>query len=248
VVKRNKSTKDFHEYLLATTYMLMSILMAHPSVFPLVGNLTMKNEGHKMRNSLKRIGIPTPVLISLTDDAIIEEFVEGGNLYHAFGVEHEKEDSIRVLAFQAGVLTARMHNAGYVFTDNKSQNYLVTIGNRLVRTDLGFINKTKSTFAQSMDIASFLASVIDFGHSRYEKIEKGFHGGYRSEASRGFPYLSIILRNILSLGFASNTSTMLQNISKRSKIQTTKENQTAEKKEEKEHEEKSRRSEGLDRR
>jgi tRNA A-37 threonylcarbamoyl transferase component Bud32 len=231
VVKRNKSTKDFHEYLLATTYMLMSILMAHPSMPPLVGNLTLKNEGHKMRNNLKRIGIPTPGLISLTDDAIVEEFVEGGNLYQAFRLEHEKEDSIRVLAFQAGILTARMHNAGYVFTDNKSQNYLVTIGNRLVRTDLGFINRTKSIFAQSMDIASFLASVIDFGQSRYEKIEEGYYGGYRSEASRGFPYLSIILRNILSLGFASNTSTMLQNISKRSKIQTTKEEQAAEEEE-----------------
>ena len=226
MVKRNKSTKVFHEYLLATTYMLVSILMAHPSVLPLVGNLTLKNEGNKMRNNLKRIGIPTPVLISLTDDAIVEEFVEGGNLYQAFGVEHEKEDSIRVLAFQAGVLTARMHNAGYVFTDNKSQNYLVTSGNRLVRTDLGFINKTRSTFAQSMDIASFLASVIDFGPSQYEKIEKGFHRGYRSEACHGFPYLSIILRNILSLGFASNTSAMLQNIS-RSKIQTTKEEEEA---------------------
>lgn len=232
MVKRNKSTKEFHEYLLATTYIFVSILMAHPSVLPLVGNLTLKNEGHKMRNNLKRIGIPTPVLISLTDDAIVEEFVEGGNLYQAFGVEHEKEDSIRVLAFQAGVLTARMHNAGYVFTDNKSQNYLVTRGNRLVRTDLGFINKTRSTFAQSMDIASFLASVIDFGHSRYEEIENGFHRGYRSEVSHGFPYLSIILRNILSLGFASNTSAMLKNISKRSKIETTKEEEAAEEKDE----------------
>jgi hypothetical protein len=82
-----------------------------------------------------------------------------------------------------------------------------------------------------MDIASFLASVIDFGHSRYEKIEEGYYRGYRFEASRGFPYLSIILRNILSLGFASNTSTMLQNISKHSKIQTTKEEQAAEEEE-----------------
>jgi hypothetical protein len=65
-----------------------------------------------------------------------------------------------------------------------------------------------------MDIASFLASVIDFEQSQYETIEKGFHDGYASVVGRDFPYLYLLLRNILSLGFASNQSTMLQNMAK----------------------------------
>ncbi|MCD6037398.1 MAG: hypothetical protein K0S67_1286 [Nitrososphaeraceae archaeon] len=149
VVKRNKSTKVFHEYLLIFTYTLASILLAHPSAPPLLGKVMIHNEGYDMRRNLQKLGIPTPELSTL--------------------------------AFQAGVLTGKLHKANYVFTDNKSQNYLVASDNSLIRTDLGFIQKKGSIFSRSVDIASFLASVIDFGNSQYEAIERGFFYGYKSE-------------------------------------------------------------------
>src|SRR5207245_1157071 len=133
VIKKNKSTKDFHEYLLAATYSVMSVLMAHPSVPPPAGKITLENEGNAMRDNLKRLGI---------------------------------------------------------------------------------INKTNSIFAKSMDIASFLASVIDFEQSQYDMIEEGFREGYISVVRRNFPYLYLLLRNILSLGFASDQSAMIQNMTK----------------------------------
>jgi hypothetical protein len=105
-----------------------------------------------------------------------------------------------------------LQKANYVFTDNKSQNYLVASDNSLIRTDLGFIQKKGSIFSRSIDIASFLASVIDFGNSQYEAIERGFFYGYKSETKHSFPYLSIILRNLLSFGFASNHAAMFQNM------------------------------------
>jgi tRNA A-37 threonylcarbamoyl transferase component Bud32 len=213
VRKRNKSTKNFHEYLLAATYSIMSITMAHPSAPPPAGSMTLGNEGHYMRNKLKALGIPTPCLISISEDTIIEEYVEGGNLYQALADE-DKKNKIYSLAFQAGAITGRFHKAGYVFADNKSQNYLVNFDKSLLRTDLGFIHKTNSIFAQSMDVASFLASVIDFEQYHYEMIEKGFRDGYISEVRRNFPYLYIVLRNLLSLGFASNLSAMIQNMTK----------------------------------
>ena len=213
VIKKNKSTKDFHEYLLAATYSIVSVLMAHPSAPPPAGKITLGNEGNYMRENLKRLGIPTPFLISISDDTIIEEYVEGGNLYKAFADKHKKNIKFS-LAFQAGALTGKMHKAGYVFTDNKSQNYLVNFDNSIVRTDLGFISKTNSIFAQSMDIASFLASVIDFEQIQYDTIEEGFREGYRSVVRRNFPYLYLLLRNILSLGFASDQSAMIQNMTK----------------------------------
>ena len=93
VIKKNKLTKDFHEYLLAATYSIMSVLMAHPSVPPPAGKLALGNEGNDMRNNLKRLGIPTPFLISITDDTIVEEYVGGGNLYNAFADEEHKKNS-----------------------------------------------------------------------------------------------------------------------------------------------------------
>jgi tRNA A-37 threonylcarbamoyl transferase component Bud32 len=209
VVKRNKSTKVFHEFLLVFTYTFASILLAHPSSPPLLGKVMMQNESYPMRRNLRKLGIPTPELISISDSVIIEEYIQKGDLYRALS-----DDKNSNLAFQAGVLTGRLHKANYVFTDNKSQNYLVASDNCLIRTDLGFIQKKGSIYSQSIDIASFLASVIDFNKSRYEAIEKAFFYGYKSETNHSFPYLSIILRNMLSFTFASNHAAMVQNMAK----------------------------------
>jgi tRNA A-37 threonylcarbamoyl transferase component Bud32 len=208
VVKRNKRTKDFHEYLLISAYTLISILLGHPSSPPLPGRMTINTEGYKMRRNLGQLGIPTPGLISHSDTALVEEYVEGGDLYRAFS---EGKDTLS-LAFQAGALTGKLHKAGYVFIDNKSQNYLVTSEKLVVRTDLGFMQKKDSIFPRSMDIGSFLASIIDFESFQYYTIEKAFFDGYRSEMSQDFPYLYIILRNMLSLGFASNQAAMFRNM------------------------------------
>jgi tRNA A-37 threonylcarbamoyl transferase component Bud32 len=208
VVKRNKSTKDFHEHLLILAYTLISILLAHPSSPPLVGKMMLKNEGYETRRSLEQLGIPTPRLISISDKTLVEEYVEGGNLYRALSDGGDK-----LLAFQAGTLTGKLHKAGYVFIDNKSQNYLVTSDNLIVRTDLGFMQRKDSTFSRSMDIGSFLASIIDFERFHYDIVEKAFFDGYRSEMKK-LPYLAIILRNMLSLGFTSNQSMMFRNIAR----------------------------------
>jgi tRNA A-37 threonylcarbamoyl transferase component Bud32 len=206
VVKKNKTTKSFHEFLLIFAYTLISIFVAHPTAPPFIGRIS-TNEGFDIRRVLEVLGIPTPTLISISATGITEEYVEGGNLYRVF----LDSDDVS-LAFQAGILTGRLHNGGYVFTDNKSQNYLRKPNNCLVRTDLGFIERKNSVFSQSMDIGSFLASIMDLEALKYKAIEKAFFEGYRTETKRSFPYLSIVLRNILSLGFASNHSAMLQNI------------------------------------
>ena len=207
IIKKNKSTKVFHEYLLIFTYTLASILLAHPSAPPHLGKVMLENEGYDMRRKLQNLGIPTPELISISDSVIIEEYIQQGDLYRAFS-----DGKNSTLAFQAGVLTGKLHKANYVFTDNKSENYLVASDMSLIRTDLGFIQKKASIFSRSIDIGSFLASVIDLENSQYQAIERAFFYGYKSETKHSFPYLSIILRNLLSFGFASNHTAMVQNM------------------------------------
>jgi tRNA A-37 threonylcarbamoyl transferase component Bud32 len=107
------------------------------------------------------------------------------------------------------VLTGKLHRAGLAFIDNKAQNYLVRNSN-VIRTDLGFTKKEVSEFARSMDIGSFLASAMDL--SLYRDIEKAFLDGYFSETGRKLSYLSIVIRNLLSLGFSSNSSVTFRNM------------------------------------
>lgn len=203
VVKRNKPTKEFHEFLLITIYSLISVLLAHPSTPPLFSEI-MRNEGRDMRKNLERIGVTTPELISISDVDLVEEYIEGGDLYMAFVSGHPA-----AFAFDAGRMTGMMHRAGYAFVDNKAQNYLIR-GDLLIRTDLGFIQKSSSQYARSMDVGSFLASIMDL--ERYREIESAFFDGYLSESGRKFSYISIIIRNLLSLGFSSDTKTTLKNM------------------------------------
>ena len=203
VVKRNKPTKAFHEFLILYAYSLISMLLLHPSAPPVFSETT-KNEGYEMRKSLERIGIPTPALLSISDTYLIEEYIEGGDMYRALASGGDI-----MLAYRAGSITGKAHQSGYTFVDNKAQNYLVS-GENVIRTDLSFMKKTSSHYSKSMDIGSFLASIMDL--DRYGELAKSFHGGYRSEACSKFSYRSVALRNLLSVGFSSNSKTTLRNM------------------------------------
>lgn len=204
VVKRNRHTTEFHEYILSGVYVAISFFMAHPSRPPSIGSIS-SNEGYTTREMLGRLGIGTPRLISISDDELVEEYVQGGDLYRGLAGGRAEP----ALASDAGIMTGRLHRAGYAFIDNKSQNYLVDAGS-LARTDLGFLQKTSSTFARSMDVGSFLASVVDLGS--YAEVEAQFFRGYRSATGRNFPYLSIVTRNILSAGFSSDSRAAIRNM------------------------------------
>jgi hypothetical protein len=47
---------------------------------------------------------------------------------------------------------------------------------------------------------------------RYREIEKAFFDGYVLEFGRKFSYISIVIRNILSLGFSSDSKVTLRNM------------------------------------
>ena len=203
MVKQNKPTKQFHEFLIIYVYSLISMLLLRPSAPPTFSEI-IRNESYEMRNNLKKIGISTPRLLSMSDTNLIEEYIEGGDLYWALASGGDI-----MLAYEAGCITGKLHEAGYTFVDNKAQNYLVR-GDSVIRTDLGFMKKTHSHYSRSMDIGSFLASVMDL--DRYGEIVKSFHDGYLSESGSKFSYLSIVIRNVLSIGFSSSSKTTLRNM------------------------------------
>jgi Kae1-associated kinase Bud32 len=167
----------------------------------------MENEGFKSRNKLRLLGINAPKLFSITENEIVEEYIEGGNLYSCFNSDRPNK-----LALKVGEITGKMHRNGMVFIDNKCQNFLVTKERDLIRIDLGFIQKSDSIFSQSMDIGSFLASIIDLDPALYKIVEKEFLLGYTRTTNKKIPYLSIILRNILALGFVYSHENMIKNM------------------------------------
>ena len=201
VVKRNKISKNLHDYLIVISYTILSILLAHPSSPPELGNKMTSNEGTNMREKLRSIGIPTPSLILISDNLLVEEFIPGGNLHQALS-----SGSDFSLAFSAGIITGRLHKFGYSFVDNKSQNFLVSSTRKVLRTDLAFMQKKDSIFAKSMDIGSFLGSLLGVDIRKYKELQDAFYEGYYSEVKTPIPYLSIPLRNILGFGLSLSSN------------------------------------------
>jgi tRNA A-37 threonylcarbamoyl transferase component Bud32 len=206
IIKKDKATKLINEYLLVFLYSLISILLLHPSSPPKLGKSILLNEGKENRRKLNEIGITTPRLHHISDDTIIEEYIEGGNLYNFL-----KNDGDLEIVFKAGAITGKLHNAGFCFIDNKAQNYLVN-RSELIRTDIGFIQKKKSLYSKSVDIGIFLSSLIDLDREKYKIIERIFLEGIKAESKYNFPYLSTIVRNISALGLSSNHHNLITNL------------------------------------
>ena len=207
IIKKDKATKIINESLLVFLYSLISILLLHPSSPPKLGKSVLLNEGEENRRKLNKMGIPTPRLHHISNDTIIEEYVEGGNLYKFL-----KNGGNLEIVFKAGVITGKLHKAGFCFIDNKAQNYLVNRSD-LIRTDIGLIQKKKSIYAKSVDIGIFLSSLIDLDREKYKTIERVFLEGVKAGSENKIPYLSTIVRNISSLGLSSNHHNLIINLS-----------------------------------
>ncbi|HVP83047.1 MAG TPA: hypothetical protein VMS35_08420 [Nitrososphaeraceae archaeon] len=210
VIKKNKRFKTIREFILIFIFTVISLISCHPSSPPPIGKKKIENEGFKNREKLELIGIKTPRLISISSQEIIEEYIEYGNLYE-YLVKH---DDIAI-ASKAGIMTGILHNSGYTFIDNKSQNFLVSKDKDLIRIDLGLMQSNISLFAKSMDIGTFLGSVLDLESKKYHEVEREYLNGYIKTTGSVIPYLSVILRNVLSLGFVNNHNKMMKNMTKK---------------------------------
>jgi len=212
VIKRNKTVKSINEYLLVFIFTFISFVLLHPTPPFRTGKSILQNEGSSSRQKLKKLGIHTPKLIEINKEVIIEEFIDGGNLYAFL----QKNDNLDIVQ-KVGTITRILHNSGSCFIDNKAQNYLVR-DLEIIRTDLGLIQNHASEYGKSLDIGIFLASLLDLDNEKYKIIEKSFLDGYKSSPADKLPYLSVIVRNIAALVLVSDHSNLAKNLLKKSDI------------------------------
>lgn len=210
VIKRNKMVKSINEYLLVFIFTFISFVLMHPTPPLKIGKSILLNEGSLNRHKLKDLGIHTPRLIEINKDIIIEEYIDGGNLYGFL----KKSNNLEIVS-KVGTITRTLHNSGSCFIDNKAQNYLVK-DLEIIRTDLGLIQNHVSEYTKSLDIGIFLASLLDLDNEKYKIVEKSFLDGYKNDPSDKLPYLSVIVRNITALVLVSDHYNLAKNLLKKS--------------------------------
>ncbi len=212
VIKRNKAIKSINEYLLVFIFTFISFVLIHPTPPLRIGKSIILNEGSFNRQKLKDIGIHTPKLIEINKNVIIEEYIDGGNLYGFL----KKSNNLEIVS-KVGTITRSLHNSGSCFIDNKAQNYLVK-DLEIIRTDLGLIQNHATEYTKSLDIGIFLASLLDLENEKYKIIEQSFLEGYKNNPNDKLPYLSVIVRNIAALVLVADHSNLAKNLLKKSDI------------------------------
>ena len=216
VRKTYKKFYTIRNIALIYIYTIISIFLGHPSSPPRLDSILF-NEGFEMRRHLDEKGVKTPKLFSITENEILEEFIENGDLHSIFRISKDMEN----LSYKAGEITATLHKIGYSIIDNKSQNFLTRKKGEeitIYKIDLGFIRRSKSAFSKSIDIASFLSSIMDLDVEYYTILEKKFLEGYSKIVPIDYIYLVLVLRNILAIGISENKINMFKNIMKRSAL------------------------------
>lgn len=169
-----------------------------------------QNEKRETRNELRRVGIYTPDLYAVNDDYLIEEFVEGTDLYK-WSHSSNLEGACRIV-YKVGCLTGKLHKNSWSFIDNKAQNYLVNEYEKIYRVDTGFLQKTADDFQKFMDIGTFLGSLLDLGHSKYEHIVQSFLEGYYMTTGKDVPLKTFLVRNMVSLLLAPRCVNTIRNM------------------------------------
>lgn len=214
VIKKNKTVKNIHEYLLVFIITFLSLILLQPCSPIKTGKVILRNEGYSSRKELKKIGILTPKLIDINTEIIVEEYFEGGNLYEYLN----NNDNLSIVQ-QVGSITRALHDKGACFIDNKAQNYLVR-NSKIYRTDLGLIQYKATEFMKSLDIGIFLASLLDLEDKKYKKIETQFIAGYMRDikSDQKIPFFSIIIRNIAALVLSANHNNLVMNLLAKSEI------------------------------
>ncbi len=184
IVKRNRISKFMKELILDSAFVFLSLIVGHPSMpFSINQDHIDQNECDG-RNILQNLGIKTPKILKFEKGMYEEEYVNEGDLYYVFD-EGSLEDCAK-LSSKAGTITAIMHRNGFVFMDNTAYNYLVQ-NNQIYRTDVGLFDSTDNTLARSLDIGTFLASVMDLQENKYQIVRKNFLEGYKNECDIPIP-------------------------------------------------------------
>ncbi|MDI6798818.1 MAG: hypothetical protein QMD12_02360 [Candidatus Aenigmarchaeota archaeon] len=149
--------------------------------------------GHE---KLAEIGIPVPKILefSTRDGLLVEEYIDGTNLYQL--IKKSEKTERESISYETGKITGFLHSKGYSFFDNRPQNYIFK-DSKIFRVDLETFEVAPSLFERCLDVISFTES---FSGKIRNHVYNSFISGYETY-SKYHPnnFLESLARKCLSL-------------------------------------------------
>ncbi|HIJ05968.1 MAG: putative bifunctional tRNA threonylcarbamoyladenosine biosynthesis protein [Methanomicrobiales archaeon 53_19] len=122
--------------------------------------------------SARRAGVPTPVIMDLTEDTIVMEGIEGETLKYA--LDHASAE-------KAGAMIGRLHSAGIAHGDLTTSN-MIKRGDQIVLIDFGLSQITSGIEARGVDL-HVIFQTLESTREDAEELKEAFVKGYRSTFS-----------------------------------------------------------------
>jgi tRNA A-37 threonylcarbamoyl transferase component Bud32 len=127
---------------------------------------------YKKNDTLKQLGINTPIIYNRDDRAIYMELIDGQNLFEFY--QTAELDEVRKITEDLAKTMKMLHDLNYSFVDLKAENVMVMTnprnGSRLCFVDGEFFTGHADRFQKDLDISTFLWSVSRLKPDKYKTI------------------------------------------------------------------------------
>ncbi len=123
-------------------------------------------------SSARRSGVPTPVIVDLTDDTIVMELIEGEIVKYALDTGS---------AGKAGAMIGKLHSGGIAHGDLTTSN-MIRRGDQIVLIDFGLSQITSEIEARGVDL-HVIFQTLKSTREDAEELKEAFVKGYRSTFS-----------------------------------------------------------------
>ena len=122
--------------------------------------------------SARRAGVPTPVIMDLTEDTIVMELIEGEILKYALDPSS---------AENAGAMIGKLHSGGIAHGDLTTSN-MIKRGDQIVLIDFGLSQITSEIEARGVDL-HVIFQTLESTREDAEELKEAFMKGYKSTFS-----------------------------------------------------------------
>jgi len=124
----------------------------------------------KIMADARKVGVPTPIILDVTDDTIKMELIDGSTL---------KETVDEVLIERVGEHVGRMHKRGIIHGDLTTANMIYSSSEDVVYLiDFGLARYDEEVEGRGVDI-HVLFQMLHSTYEDYDRLKKSFIKGYK---------------------------------------------------------------------
>ncbi len=127
----------------------------------------------------RRLGVPTPIVLSMENSNIIMEFIDGKRVKEA--LERMNEENRKKICMQIGSQIGRLHRNNLIHGDLTSSNMIIVDGKKIFFIDFGLSFYSDEMEDMGVDLHLLKRALYSTHHNFAEECLTAVKSGYEEE-------------------------------------------------------------------